>query len=75
MTPEFARPERVDTIGERERTVSVAADPAERAAIAGRFGLVAVHRLEASFTVKRDGAGIRAAGATRACVLRRRLHP
>ena len=37
MTPEFSRPERVDAVGERERAVSIEADPAERAALAERF--------------------------------------
>lgn len=62
MTPEFSRPERVDTIGEGERTVEIAADAAERAAVAARFGLIAVERLEARFRVRRAGVRIEADG-------------
>ena len=47
MTPEFSRPERVDAIGERERQVAIEADSGERAALAERFGLLAVDALSA----------------------------
>ena len=65
---EFSRPERVDTIGERERTVALVAEPGERAALARRFGLVAVARLEARFAVRREGDAIVAAGRVDALV-------
>lgn len=67
--PEFSRLERVDTIGEGERSVSIAAEPAECAALAARFGLVSVDRLEATFQVKRDAAGIAARGHVQAAAV------
>ena len=72
MTPEFSRPERADTIGERERSVTVSAGTDERAALARRFGLVAIDRLEASFALRREGSGVVATGrvladVTQAC--------
>ena len=67
--PEFSRVERLDAIGGEERTVAIAADEAERAALAARFGLVAVERLEARFAIRRDAAGIAARGQVRAAVV------
>lgn len=72
MTPEFSRPERLDTIGAGERTVLIAADAAERAALARRFDLVAIDRLEATLTFARDEGDVRVAGrvtgaVTQAC--------
>lgn len=69
MTPEFSRPERVDAIGERARTVAIAADAAERAALAARFGLVAVDSLAASLTLRREAKGIAARGRVTADVV------
>jgi uncharacterized metal-binding protein YceD (DUF177 family) len=66
VTPEFSRPERIDTIGERDRTVEVAATEAERAALARRFDLVALDRLEASWTIRREPGSIAARGRVRA---------
>ena len=68
-TAEFSRLERIDTIGEGERTVSVTADATECAALAVRFGLLSVERLSASFRVKRDAAGIVARGMVSAAVV------
>ena len=61
MTPEFPRPERVDTIGPREREIAVEADVDERAGLARRFGLLSLDRLEAAFELgngpgRRDAA-------------------
>ncbi|WP_298668674.1 DUF177 domain-containing protein [uncultured Sphingomonas sp.] len=72
MTPEFSRPERLDTIGGEPRIVEIAADAEERRRLAGRFGLIAIDRLAATFTIHRDATGIRAdgrvvAGVTQAC--------
>ncbi len=72
MNPEFSRPERLDAIGTGEREVRIAADDAERTALAARFGVLAVDRLEAVLAVKREAAGIavrgRVTGAvTQAC--------
>ena len=74
MTPEFSRPRRLDTIGAGDSEMSIAAEPAERAALAVRFGLLALDRLEARFTLKRDATGVVAQGhlsadATQACVV------
>ena len=67
--PEFSRLERIDTIGEGERSIAITASEAERAALAARFGLVSVDRLEATFRVKRDAAVIVARGAVSAAVV------
>ena len=69
MTPEFSRPERVDTISERERVVEVEARPAEREALARRFDLLGVERLAASFAVRREHAGLTARGRVTADVV------
>lgn len=74
MTPEFSRPERLDTIGTADRTVEIAANPAERTALAARFALIAVDRLEASFAIRRTPTGIAANGrvsaaVTQACIV------
>lgn len=69
MTPEFSRTERVDTIGERERTVTVSADAAERGALATRFGLVSVDQLDGVFAIRRETSGISARGRVTATVV------
>ena len=69
MTPEFSRPERVDTVSERERVVEGEARPAEREALARRFDLLGVERLQASFTVRREPAGLTARGRVTADVV------
>ena len=56
--PEFSRPQRIDTIGGEARTVEIAADPAERDALAERFDLVGIDGLAGTFTIRRDAAGI-----------------
>lgn len=68
MTPEFSRPERLDTIGERERGVAITANADERAALARRFGLPAIDWLEASFAIRREGGGVVATGRVTAHV-------
>ena len=67
--PEFSRTERIDTIGEGERTIAITANDAERAALAKRFDLISVDRLEAKFAVRRDAAGIVARGTVSAAVV------
>ncbi|MGK6318939.1 YceD family protein [Sphingomonas sp. DT-204] len=71
---EFSRPHRLDAIGAGEASVTVAADEGERTALAKRFGLLAIDRLEARFAIKRDATGIVARGhlsaaVTQACVV------
>ncbi|TKD52929.1 YceD family protein [Sphingomonas baiyangensis] len=70
---EFPRPHRLDRIGMGESDVAVEATPDERAALARRFALLALDRLEASYTLRREGDGVRAHGhlraaATQACI-------
>ena len=66
LEPEFCRPVRIDTLGSEPRRIALAADEAERRALAGRFGLVAVARLEAEAAVSRSGEVVTAAGTLRA---------
>ena len=67
--PEFSRLERIDTIGEGEREIAVTATESERTALAERFGLKAIDRLEGVFRVRRDAAGVVARGTVRAAVV------
>lgn len=74
--PEFSRTVRVDTLGVSPRTLAIEADEAERAALARRFGLLTLDRLEAEVSVSRAGAtadvavaGTLRAAATQACVV------
>lgn len=69
MTTEFSRFERLDAIGGEERTVTMVADAGERAALAERFGLLSVEKLEGEFAIRRDGAGVAARGRVRAAVV------
>lgn len=68
-TPEFSRPVPLDSIGETSRTLHVDANEAERSALAGRFGLKSVERLEGDARVLRRAAGIFAEGRMRADVV------
>ncbi len=67
--PEFSRLERIDTIGEGEREISLSATPEERAALATRFGLKTIDRLDGAFRLRRDAAGVVARGRVRAEVV------
>jgi uncharacterized metal-binding protein YceD (DUF177 family) len=73
MNPEFSRPIRVDTLGEDYRALDIEANEAERAALAGRFGLIGIGRLAARLELKRraDEVALRgalSASVTQACV-------
>lgn len=68
MTPEFSRPERVETIGDTPRAVRIEADVEERRRLAGRFALVAIERLAADLTLRRDAAGVLVEGRVAAAV-------
>lgn len=59
---EFARPVRVDTIGEMPRAITIEADLGERTALAGRFDLLALDRLAAELRLHRVGEIIHAEG-------------
>lgn len=69
MTPEFSRTIRIDTLGEAPRRIEIAADEAERAALAGRFGLVAVESLSAEAELSRRGDTVIAGGSLRGAVV------
>lgn len=66
---EFSRPRRLDTLGEGAVTVRIAADEGERAALARRFGLLSLDRLEADYVLRRDAAGIVARGTVSAAAV------
>jgi uncharacterized metal-binding protein YceD (DUF177 family) len=66
VTPEFSRSWRIDTLGGQPRQVEISADEGERAALAERFGLVAIARLEAEAALSREGDTVIAAGKMRA---------
>jgi uncharacterized metal-binding protein YceD (DUF177 family) len=69
MTPEFSRLERVDTIGDKERSIRIEADERERAALSARFGLIALDELHATLTMRRQGDSVAVAGAVSASVV------
>lgn len=66
MTPEFARPFRAHEVGGAVRQQAIEADGDERAALAARFGLLALDRLTAALELRRDTAGIRVTGQVHA---------
>ncbi len=68
---EFPRPYRLDELGEAPRAVTIAADAAERTALAARFDLVAIDRLEASATLTATGTTVLAEGRMSAAVVQR----
>ena len=55
--PEFSRPVDLARIGATETVHEVSAAPAERAALARRFGLLGLERLEARVRVRRGRGG------------------
>lgn len=61
MTPEFSRAFRLDELG-GARAVSIAAAEDERVALAARFGLIGIDRLEATAELVRDGDIVTATG-------------
>ena len=67
--PEFSRTVRIDTLGEPPRAMEIAADPEERTALARRFGLLAIDRLEAGLAVSRIGGEVAVHGTLRAEVV------
>lgn len=71
--PEFSRPVRVDTLGEEPQSIAIEAEARERAALARRFGLVAIDSLRAEVTLRHTGTDVIAAGrldaqVTQSCV-------
>jgi uncharacterized metal-binding protein YceD (DUF177 family) len=69
MTPEFSRLVRVDTLGTAPRTVSVEASDAERAALAERFGLIAIDVLSAEAALSLEAEAVTASGRLEARVV------
>jgi uncharacterized metal-binding protein YceD (DUF177 family) len=67
--PEFSRPVRLDTIGSEPREVRIEAGPEERAALARRFGLVAIGSLAADARLVRRAAEVEASGRMTAAVV------
>jgi uncharacterized metal-binding protein YceD (DUF177 family) len=65
---EFSRPVRADTLGPSPRSVEIEAEEGERAALARRFGLRAIHSLSAEADVSRNGDVVIAEGRLRARV-------
>lgn len=53
--PEFSRPVPLDQIAERERVIKIAANEGERAALARRFGILKLDRLEGTVRLRRSG--------------------
>ena len=62
MAPEFSRPLRAHEVGGIPKRLELEASPAERAALASRFGLLALDRLVATLEIRREAAGIRLSG-------------
>lgn len=64
--PEFSRIVRLDELGRAAKPVTISATPEECAALAARFALLSLDRLEAEYTLVAEGAGIVARGQIRA---------
>ena len=65
-TPEFSHVLRAHEIGGSPRRVAIAANDAQRAALAARFGLIGLASLAATLEVRREAAGIRVTGTLEA---------
>ena len=66
-TPEFSRI--FDTRSIDIRTHRIEADEAERAALAARFGIVAINSLEAEVSLERDGSAVDVTGLLNADIV------
>jgi uncharacterized metal-binding protein YceD (DUF177 family) len=66
-TPEFSR--LIDRRGLTEDPVTLAADRGEREALAKRFGLIAIDRLEATLALEADGEAVDANGTLSADIV------
>lgn len=69
--PEFTHVVPLDRLTGASRRHRLVADEAARAALAQRFDLIEIERLEADLDVRRDGKGVHAAGPMRAEVVQR----
>ncbi len=63
---EFSRPVRLDTIGTQARAIRIEADETERKALARRFSLSSLGRLEAELNVHSAGEDVVATGRMQA---------
>lgn len=68
-TPEFSRPVALDTLGDAPRHLAIEASEAERAALARRFGLLALDRLRAEANLVRKDDSVTATGWVEAAVV------
>jgi len=66
--PEFSRAVAIETLQAAPREMAIEADEQERAALATRFGLIAVDSLMAEFELSRDGGTVAARGTLSATV-------
>lgn len=74
IAPELSRLVKASEIGAVARAIPIETTPDERAAVATRFGLLALDSLTAETNVRQDAAGVRVSGrvlatATQACAL------
>ena len=67
-TPEFSRTHKADAIARLPAQLQIAAEPEERAALAKRFGLAALDRLEADYGLANEDGAIVARGRVRAAL-------
>lgn len=67
--PELSRPVRIDALGVAPTTIRIAADASERRALAARFELIALDRLEAALTLTGDGTIIACDGRIEAAAM------
>jgi uncharacterized metal-binding protein YceD (DUF177 family) len=65
---EFSRPYRLDSLSAAPRSVDIEAGPAERSALADRFGLPSIDALAAEARLSRRGETVEAEGRLRASV-------
>ncbi|HEX7877118.1 MAG TPA: DUF177 domain-containing protein [Sphingobium sp.] len=66
--PEFSRPVRVDQLARYAQSTTIAAEPTEREALARRFNLLALDRLEADYALADENGAIVARGRVRAAL-------
>ncbi len=75
ITPEFSRPVAADSIGSQGQRRDIVAEPAERDALARRFGLLSLDRLSATLELHRHAveivglSGYLIADAVQSCVV------
>ena len=68
MMPEFSRPVTLEAARRTSQPIELVASAAERTALAARFDLIAIDRLEATLTLSTDAAKVHIDGQLRAAV-------